>query len=138
MYRQVSHRLHFAWGPSICTPICTPKGLLTTLTTRNFFISPFDGRFFNQLQKEHQTFKNKLSRAIGVPRMRLCKRFLPMKQAGDGTGGQYGGQAMQPKERTLKNKWSRAIGVPRVAHGKLRRGLRKRIRQMKLAGEGTE
>ena len=41
-------------------------------------------------------------------------------------------------ERIFKHKQSRAIGAARVAHGKLRRRFRKRIRRMKLAGEGTE
>ena len=42
--RKVSHRLRFAWVPSIGML----KGLLTTLTTENIFISSFDEQFYKQ------------------------------------------------------------------------------------------
>ena len=89
MHRKVSHRLHFAWVPSIGTP----KGLLTTL------------------QHETSSFLHSMSNSSTN-----CKN----------------------QQRTFENKWSGAIGVAGVAHGNSRRRLRKRIRRMKPAKEGTE
>ena len=90
------------------------------------------------------TFKNKRSRAIGVvgvahrkSRRRLRKRIRWMNPAEEDTGALYGGRAMRKTEWTLKNKRSWAIGVAGVSHWKSRRRLRKRIRRMKQAEEGT-
>ena len=76
--------------------------------------------------------------AHGKLRRRLCKRIRWMKLAKEGTEALYGGRATRQTERTFKNKLSWAIGVAGVAHGKSRRRLRKRIRRMKPAEEGTE
>ena len=141
MHRKVSHRLHFAWVPSIGTP----KGLLTTLQheTSSFLHSMSNSS--TNCKNAQPTLKNKRSGAIGVAgvahgksRRRLRKRIRQMKSAGDGTGALYGGRVMRPAERKFKNKRSGAISVAGVAHGKSRRRLHKRIRRMKPAKEGTE
>ena len=69
MHMKVSHRLHFARGPSIGRP----KGLLTTLTTRKIFISSFEVRLFNQLEKSTTNIQKQTVRSDWRGRSRTQK-----------------------------------------------------------------
>ena len=84
MHRKVSHRLHFAWGPSIGMQ----KGLLTTLITRNIFISSFDERFFKQLQKSTTNIQKQtvLSNLRGRSSTRKIEEEALQKNQVDETG----------------------------------------------------
>ena len=95
MHRNVSHRLHFACGPSIGTP----KGLLTTLTTRNIVISSFDERFFNQLQKYTANTKKLTIRSDW--RGRSCTRKIEVEASQKNQADENGrGRHMRATWRT--------------------------------------
>ena len=84
MHRKVSHRLHFAWGPSIGTP----KGLLTTLTTRNIFISAFEERFFRHLKKSTSNIQKQTVQSYwrGLSSTQKIKEEASQRNEADETG----------------------------------------------------
>ena len=92
MHKKVSHRLHFVWGPFICTP----KGLLTTLTTQNIFISSFNKAILQPTAKIHNEHSNWCGRSSTRKiKEEACKRIRRMKPAEEDTGALYGGRAIR-------------------------------------------